>query len=424
MLKLYKADGAYFSGFGITDYVCALPGATNVKTSQSINESSTLDFYLPYNEQGYEEIQSGYVIDCEGQGFCVTHYSTDGKGINVSCEHVFYRDAKKLHIPNLGSLESDGSENIGESVYNIMTKAISSEETTGAPNATRDGHFELIGENELPEGLTWVGSDGSKIDLESIDKTDLFSVITAVIAAAGRGELYVRNCRFAIVERLGADKSITISASKQAESISVAVDFSETVTRLFPYGKDDLTIVNATQNTNGTPYIESGKLWDYPYISEGYMDFTDIDDPDKLYERARWEFDPLNINRIDVPAVTISGSVADMSRIDTSEERAELGDGVYILHEGKRYYERVKTITRYPYEAKPDDLTIGRVKTTLFDYLNQLGAIARRYRNISSTGGIQSMRLTGGAIRLNSRMLTASKNGDLYWNGKKIILEG
>ena len=117
-----------------------------------------------------------------------------------------------------------------------------------------------------------------------------------------------------------------------------------------------MTSASADKNTDKTVYIDSPEIKEIPaggrrFYIEGCRDYSDYYDPDKLYERALWEFDEENPDRIDVPSVNITGEIADLSRIYPGEQRLELGDRVNVMYNGKLDDERIISISRHPFEA-------------------------------------------------------------------------
>ena len=369
MLILY--DGSFSS-----TPVRALPEAEGVCVSETINGDRTLEFTLPSDT----DLSGGYTVKCEDEYYRIASISeTEDAGTrSVKCVHNFQFAAQRLHIPNLGS--DNDSDLIGVNPYTVLSAAVGKLASSG---------IRLYSETELERlGLHWLGGTDTPevlIDFESIDKTTLWDVIQQVIELTGRGELYAGRSGFALVERIGKDSGAVVSDLCNLRNVTVETDYTGMVLRLYPYGTDGLEITNAEQNATHTPYIQSPDLADYgAYFGgfEGYRDY-EYDDPDKLFERALWEFDEDNPDRIDVPGVNISGSVTDIGL----PERIGLGDTVTVMHSGKTLTERVISIKRYPYDGTPSEVSVGRVKKDMFFYLNQLGILAQRYANISAYNG-------------------------------------
>lgn len=353
-----------------------MPEAAGVCVSETINGDRTLEFTLPFGS----EPEAGQTVRCEGQYYRIKSVSVDedARTVSVSCVHNFQFVAQRLHIQNIGS--TDDSDLIGVNPYTVIKTAV--EKTVSNP-------IMLLSDTVLSGmGMKWVGGTDEPeflIDFESTDKTTLWDVIQQVIEAAGRGELYADSNRFAIVERIGADTGAVVSDLHNLADVRVETDVSDMVLVLFPYGTDGLEITNAAANTSGTPYIRSANYNAYGAFYGGYQGYRDYDydDPDKLFERALWEMDEDNPDRIDVPSVNISGTVADIGL----PSGIGLGDTVTVMHNGVTVTERVISIKRYPFDGTPSSVSIGRVKKDMFFYLNQLGILAQRYANISAYNG-------------------------------------
>lgn len=420
MLDLYDAEVRIDNQSNSDVYqrhLGVLADAADVKVSREINGDYTLDFKYPSGTELFEKIAVNCIVKCEEQLFRIMRISYESAQMaQIACLHVFNCDAKRFHVPNIGS--TDTSDTIGVSPYSVINSAFE-----GTP-------FTVLSYEKVQQlGMKWVGaSDGFLIDFESVDKTTPYDVMMQVIENCGRGEIYVNNTEIALVERLGTDRDICINPAKNMRRVTVDIDNSDMVTRLYPYGKDDMTIASADNNTDKTVYIDSPEIKEIPaggrrFYIEGCRDYSDYYDPDKLYERALWEFDEENPDRIDVPSVNITGEIADLSRIYPGEQRLELGDRVNVMYNGKLYYERIISISRHPFEAEPDTVSIGRVKKDMFFYLNQIGALAKRYANIStSSGKIYGAKISGSILKLGAGDIFAKSDG-LYYNGKKLKFE-
>ncbi len=380
-------------------FVGVLREASDISVSHQINGDRTLTFKYPKNGEyaAHVSFRPNAIIECEGQLYRITRLSrSQDVQMSVSCEHVFNCDSKRWHIPNAASLES--GDFIGEDAYTVL-------------ESVDTGSFSLLSNEELEElGMERISVN---IDFESMDKTSLYDVMQKIIECAGFGEIYADNYKIAIVNRIGTDTAAVINTALNAEGITVEYDTSELVTRLYPYGKNNLEITNAGANEDGTMYLESKLAGTYGII-DGYRDYSDYTDPDKLMERAMWEFDEENPNRLDLPAVNITATAADLSRMDENAVSLRLGDRVRVIDGGEEFYERVISITRHPFESVPDELSIGRVKKDMFFYLNQLGVLAKRYKSVSTNDGkIQGTKLSGFSI----------KDSEIYFNGKRILTE-
>ena len=406
------------TGYGAEDYEngVSIGEAFSVRVAREINGAHTLDFKYPENEKT-PLLKENKIVICEGQAYRVLKVSKrrDGESVTeVRCSHIWNADAPNIHLQNIPDM-------IGVSPKSVIERAI------------RGTKFKYMTDMELKAlNMKRVDADGFKIDFFSVDKTNPYDVVKAVIECCGKGELYTDNKKIALVERIGTDSAVRLDLGKNMEDITVERDITDLVTRLYPYGRDDLHIGSVN---GGRQYIESANAAVYG-VREGYRDFGDITSARTLFERALWEFDAENAERIDVPQISITGTYAELNKIAGYEaEQLRLGDGVTVVDGGDALYERVIKIERYPYSPESAILTIGRVKKDMFFYLEQIGNLARRYKKVSTrsgkvkasavsgtikNSGVVSETVTAGTITIGRNVITTDEEGNLLINGERI----
>ena len=406
------------TGYGAEDYEngVSIGEAFSVRVAREINGAHTLDFKYPENEKT-PLLKENKIVICEGQAYRVLKVSKrrDGESVTeVRCSHIWNADAPNIHLQNIPDM-------IGVSPKSVIERAI------------RGTKFKYMTDMELKAlNMKRVDADGFKIDFFSVDKTNPYDVVKAVIECCGKGELYTDNKKIALVERIGTDTAVRLDLGKNMEDITVERDITDLVTRLYPYGRDDLHIGSVN---GGRQYIESANAAVYG-VREGYRDFGDITSALTLFERALWEFDAENAERIDVPQISITGTYAELNKIAGYEaEQLRLGDGVTVVDGGDALYERVIKIERYPYSPESAILTIGRVKKDMFFYLEQIGNLARRYKKVSTrsgkvkasavsgtikNSGVVSETVTAGTITIGRNVITTDEEGNLLINGERI----
>lgn len=416
MLKLWAASVKATVPHPEPELLYAILGdAKDVVLNMQINQDYTLEFSNPKNQEHLEVFN---IIEYEGQLFRITQISrTEDAFAKVQCEHIFIYDAKRTHIPNIAALDS--GDFIGEKATVVIDAVIKGTGFTKAQNT----------------GLTEIDA---YIDFESMDKTNVYDVLMKVIENAGWGELYVDNYSFLIAEHIGTERDIVVAAGNNLKNYTIEKDVSEMITRLYPYGKDNMEITNSQYNAAGLPYIKSKN--EGGTVFSGYNDYSDCIDPDALYTRAMWEFDESNPDRLDIPAINISGTFIGGTEV-------ELGDRVCFIEDGIVYFVRVISITRHPYDSEPDNISLGRIKRDMYYYLNRVGALTKRYKQMStSSGKVQGNRISGSVtskiktssvsasrisasnissdiINIAGVSLSAGADGSLYISGKKVVLE-
>ncbi len=404
---------------GASDFTKGVPiaEAEGVRVSYEINGARTLTFTYPENEKS-KLIRVNMLVLCEGQAYRVIRVTNtrDGRGVSeISCSHIWNADATGVHIQNMPDM-------IGVSPTEVIRHAIAG---TG---------FTLVTDSELERlGMRRVDSDGFKIDYFSTDKTNPYDVVRDVIECCGKGELYADNRKIALVERIGHDTTVRLDLTKNMCDLSVERDISDLVTRLYPYGRDDLHIGSVN---GGAQYVDSPNAEIYG-VRCGYRDYGEITKPDELLRRARWEFDGDNPDRIDVPCVNVTGTYAEISKLECygADEKLSIGDGVTVVDGSNELYERVVKIEYSPYDCDSAVITVGRVKRDMFFYLEQMGALTQKYKKASTSGGkvkasyvagtitngVISKSVTVNEITIGTNLLSTDSEGNLLLNGKRIF---
>lgn len=346
--KLHEWNETDFTG-GCLAY---LNKAYEVAVFEGLQETHTVSFKYPMKDEKAELIKENRIVSVEGQAYRITLVKRDYSGsriMTVKANRIFYDDALHHHLPTIGNDTDVSKSTIGVDPYDVIKLAIA------------DTKFELIPDSELKEmGMTRIGADGVKIDFYPTDKINTYDVIQNVIEAYGRGEIYYDNYRFAVVERIGKDNGVRMSIKKNMTSLSVERNTQELTTRLYMYGKDDLTISSVN---GGKPYIDSKEGIEKYGIREAYRDYSDYDDPEKLKAFGEWDLKGEgNDFRLDRPQLTITGDVVDLSKLAEYGDfyKISLGDTVHVFEGDIEHKKRIVSMTYYPYSAKQPSVTIGQ----------------------------------------------------------------
>lgn len=346
--KLHEWNETDFTG-GCLAY---LNKAYEVAVFEGLQETHTVSFKYPMKDEKSELIKENRIVSVEGQAYRITFVKRDYSGsriMTVKANRIFYDDALHHHLPTIGNDTDVTKSTIGVDPYDVIKLAIA------------DTKFELIPDSELKEmGMTRIGADGVKIDFYPTDKINTYDVIQNVIEAYGRGEIYYDNYRFAVVERIGKDNGVRMSIKKNMTSLSVERNTQELTTRLYMYGKDDLTISSVN---GGKPYIDSKEGIEKYGIREAYRDYSDYDDPEKLKAFGEWDLKGEgNDFRLDRPQLTITGDVVDLSKLAEYGDfyKIALGDTVHVFEDNIEHKQRIVSMTYYPYSAKQPSVTIGQ----------------------------------------------------------------
>ena len=374
-LKLFERTAADFSSGALA----VLPDAKDVKVTRQINEDFRLEFLYPVTAESAAMIKEQRIVVCKGQGFRInriTDSSMNGNVIrSVEARHVFY-DLERVHVPTI-------PDDMGAAPLTVLKKAFS----------YADG-FTIL--ETAPQGLELIDEGGFLIDWWTKDKTNPAEVMKAVIECAGFGEIYIDNFRAALVKQLGTDNGARLTVGADSDGFTVERDCTDIITRLYPYGENDLTVSSVN---GGRAYIDSGNIEKYG-ICGSFMDFSEVSQPEELYNYGAWQFDERNPERIDVPAVTVEGKLVNLAKCGSFSEYTppEAGDAVTVTDAmtGFDMKLRVTKTEYYPFEPLEDSVTLGRVKKDLFLYMKEFNRLTKRYKRASnSNGDVASWKIDG-----------------------------
>ena len=305
----------------------------------------------------------------------------------------------KAFIPTIG-------DNIGKSSRYVLKQAIDIISDFKKSVGERC-IFHIMTDAELTaKGMKWVADDELLIDFFSTDKTNLWDVIKTIIENLGRGEIFHETtidsnnnivCNIAIVERIGTDNGVRLRLEKNMQSISIERNVSDMITRLWAFGSDDLTVSSVN---GGKAYIDSPNIEKYG-VQDGYKDYSDYTSADKLYRNAKWEFDEDNEDRIDVPQLTISGKLIDLSKLAEygAAEKLEIGDTVHVFDiDGTEYVQRVIEYQAYPLEPKESNISIGHIRRDFFIGLWQTEQATKKHSKWQTANNSVNIRKVQGTV--------------------------
>ena len=378
-----------------------LNNAYNVKETRILNDTGSLEFDYPYDRKA-RLISQNMLVSVNGHIYEISRTTRNMNGadsLHVYGTPHFVYEAQKAFIPTIG-------DHIGKSsrvVLQAAVKIISDFKEEVKEKCI----FHIMTNAELSEkGMKWVADDELLIDFFSTDKTNLWDVIKTIIENLGRGEIFHETtidsnnnivCNIAIVERIGTDNGVRLRLEKNMQSISIERNVSDMITRLWAFGSDDLTVSSVN---GGKAYIDSPNIEKYG-VQEGYKDYSDYTSADKLYRNAKWEFDEDNEDRIDVPQLTISGKLIDLSKLSEygDTEKLEIGDTVHVFDiDGTEYVQRVIEYQAYPLEPKESNISIGHIRRDFFIGLWQTEQATKKHAKWQTANNSVNIRKVQGTV--------------------------
>ena len=378
-----------------------LNNAYNVKETRILNDTGSIEFDYPYDEKA-RLISQNMLVSVNGHIYEISRTTRNMNGVDslhvYGTPHFVY-EAQKAFIPTIG-------DNIGKSSRYVLKQAIDII-SKFKKSVGEKCIFHIMTNAELTaKGMKWVADDELLIDFFSTDKTNLWDVIKTIIENLGRGEIFHETtidsnnnivCNIAIVERIGTDNGVRLRLEKNMQSISIERNVSDMITRLWAFGSDDLTVSSVN---GGKAYIDSPNIEKYG-VQEGYKDYSDYTSAAKLYRNAKWEFDEDNEDRIDVPQLTISGKLIDLSKLAEygAAEKLEIGDTVHVFDiDGTEYVQRVIEYQAYPLEPKESNISIGHIRRDFFIGLWQTEQATKKHSKWQTANNSVNIRKVQGKV--------------------------
>lgn len=402
-----------------------LNNAYNVKETRILNDTGSIEFDYPYDEKA-RLISQNMLVSVNGHIYEISRTTRNTNGtdtLHVYGTPHFVYEAQKAFIPTIG-------DNIGKSSRYVLKQAIDIISDFKKSVGERC-IFHIMTDAELTaKGMKWVADDELLIDFFATDKTNLWDVIKAIIENLGRGEIYHETgidssnnvvCNIAIVERIGTDNGVRLRLEKNMQSISIERNVSDMITRLWAFGSDDLTVSSVN---GGKAYIDSPNIEKYG-VQEGYKDYSDYTSADKLYRNAKWEFDEDNEDRIDVPQLTISGKLIDLSKLAEygAAEKLEIGDTVHVFDiDGTEYVQRVIEYQAYPLEPKESNISIGHIRRDFFIGIWQTEQATKKHSKWQTANNSVNIRKVQGTVNTD-RNKVQSDNKQLLLDGDLLYIE-
>lgn len=378
-----------------------LNNAYNIKETRILNDTGSIEFDYPYDEKA-RLISQNMLVSVNGHIYEISRTTRNMNGadsLHVYGTPHFVYEAQKAFIPTIG-------DHIGETSRAVLQAAVKII-SDFKEEVKEKCIFHIMTNAELTEkGMKWVADDELLIDFFSTDKTNLWDVIKTIIENLGRGEIFHETtidsnnnivCNIAIVERIGTDNGVRLRLEKNMQSISIERNVSDMITRLWAFGSDDLTVSSVN---GGKAYIDSPNIEKYG-VQEGYKDYSDYTSADKLYRNAKWEFDEDNEDRIDVPQLTISGKLIDLSKLSEygDTEKLEIGDTVHVFDiDGTEYVQRVIEYQAYPLEPKESNISIGHIRRDFFIGLWQTEQATKKHAKWRTANNSVNIRKVQGTV--------------------------
>ena len=352
-IRVYSHNEKMFKGGGLG----VIQNARDVCISRNISGDCELTFTLHPSDEKMPLLSPENICDIQGQRYRIK--TIDDDKITAT---AIYQDAAYKHIVRIADM-------IGKSPYEIMCKIF---ENTPVRVMTVAEVAAL--------GMEWV-----------TDLTDFFEVSKVTPLGAMKNltdtlekyrhhcELYIDNYNIALVKQIGIDRGARLDTAYNAKEMKVKRDTSELITRLYPYGKEDMPIGKVNNSKN---YIESENITTWE--REGYEEFSEIDNPTELKTAAQWLFSADNPDRVDIPKYSVTVSYAQRK-----DKEIRLGDIVTVID---RQYnitskQRATEVKIYPFEPNKNEVTVGSPPKSIAETFKGMASTSLKYQSTVNERG-------------------------------------
>lgn len=359
MIRIYSCNETDFSSNGLA----ILDEAKNICITHELNGSYNLQFEYPIDSAKWEFIANNRI--CRVGNECFRIRSIDNNKIYAL---ALYMDAQFKHIQYIGDM-------LGKTPRYIMTQLF------------KNTNIHIMTDAEVKSlGMEWVNTATDFFEASKITPIVGVSTLSETLEKQSTMcELYVDNYNLALVKQIGKDNGNELTLRFNAKSAESSRDASTLITRLYPYGQDDLDI--STVN-NGKQYIDSPMV-EKIGVYEGFSNFDECEEPDELLKLAKWQFSEDNLERIDIPKYTMTVGYVDVCEAYKYHNlnRPSIGDRVKIFDKSMntKTLQRIITTKIYPFEPRKSTIEVGHPQITIDSF----------FKDIATTNIIQKIQRNG-----------------------------
>ena len=322
-IAVYDKDATEYE----SDRLGFLENAKDVCIEQSINGDYELTFILPKGDKKWGLIDFDRKVGYDGRIFRIK--DIDDCTISAS---TLLQDACRTHVQYIGDMINTPANEIVESIF----------ATTPYVTVLKKEEIEALGLEPVTD----------KIDFFEMSKTTPIACLNRLMETLKKyrvhSEVYIDNDKIGLVRQLGSKKDFVIDPRYNGCEIKPKISTYTLVTKLYPYGKDDLPLEGDKQYILSPNYDTLGEY-------EGFCNFDEVTDQEDLLLAAQTQFRADNPERIDVPKYAVNVKVLDLPG------EINLGDIVTVndINNGIKSNQRVITVKKYPYEPHKNSIIVG-----------------------------------------------------------------
>jgi len=373
VLTLYPRTETAFTSNGLAIFNLLLQTSRheNIKRYHRLDGEQTLHFVVPYDTQS-ALIQSDCFIKYDGHIFIVRELEeirdSEGLVVSVFCEHII-SELIDGYVPE-------------QTLTNVTLQNALNTLLAGTRFAATVSSVSGAKTIDLAEGTT----------LSAIRQ--LLNTFKAEMSCAGLPS--PSNFALTVQPQIGSNNGVQIRYRKNLLSSRRKTDAKSVITRLYCYGKDDISIESITGDR---PYIDSQYINSYQRPKVGVLRLTDITSPAELHqagldylaehevERITYDFDVVDLKNVEVIQGQTYGEF----------ERFGVGDTVRVIDEelGINVTARVVEVEQYPLDERKNRVVLANFVQTIIDNVNKVQVLETFQNNVQHKGKLNTTQLTG-----------------------------
>jgi len=350
-----------------------------VKLSHKVNNLSTLIFSLPFDDEKTAELVTENYVKYNTQKYVIKKLAKSRKenALLVECEHI--------------------GGGLIDYWHNGLTELTNVTATTALTQALAGTDY-TVGTVEIT---------GSKdIDFENMTALEAVKKVQETWSA----EVVFDNKEVSLLVQQGEDNGIQFRRGKNLQTILKEENTNNLVTKLYGYGKDNLTIVGMDTSTwtdeekTGLtidpvthlitqPYIESQYINNYAKGYQGGLTDSSIEAEEDLLAAMR-----TTLTAQEVPKVRYEVSVVDLSSLAAYYgEGFGIGDVCKVIDEdyNVNISARILELEEWPFEPWKDNVVLGNFQENIHDLISGLQDTQKTIEKVLSGGKVNTYWLTG-----------------------------
>ena len=374
-IAVYDKDTKDYSG---KDRLGFLENAKEIHIRQTINGENDIEFDLPNGDSKWAIVEPERIVGYDGKYFRIKRI--EGKHISAA---TLMQDACRTHIQHIDDMINTPANEIVEGIF----------ATTPYVTVLKKKEIEALGLEPVTDSIDFFEQSKTtpigclNILMETLNKYRIHS------------EIYIDNRKIALVRKLGKDRGVRIDPKYNARDIKIEYTTYGVITKLYPYGKDDLPL-------GEIQYIKSPN-YDVFGEYEAFCNFDEITDADDLRSAAEYQFSPDNIDRADVPKYSVTGKHLSV------KQEIFLGDTVTVVDRdnGITSKQRVIMVDTYPKAPEKNNFQAGRPSITIQEGWNTSFA-ASQYLRLRKNGAAQELKTSALEFMKKNEDVTVENNGE------------